>query len=381
MSKYQELVKSFDNIRKISQDFFIYGYNGRGDFPFISDRMYDNELRRIKSYLKNYVITTQTKDKKTISISSNTIYDTINPLFELFSGKSFTSNDCFLHFVLLDILSNYKTKTLNEIYDEILDNYDPIDLDIMTVRNKLHEYIDLGIIILSKENNKNLYTLQNQIIIDDKLIETLIFFQNIVPLGYILNPITSNKKSSYIYKQVFFSNVLDDEYVLILLNAIENKQPILIKQRGRKNNVIVKGMPIGIYQNMITGRRYLKVMKKGNSVFVRIDKIEEVSYLDTEYTLFEENNKKEYIKVLIHIDDNEMFIVDRIYREINEENITKIDENTYQFTLYYSNLFDSIPYVRSYFGRILKLESDNKQVLTKLERDLFSTISLYEDGE
>lgn len=381
MSKYQELVKSFDNIRKISQDFFIYGYNGRGDFPFISDRMYDNELRRIKSYLKNYVITTQTKDKKTISISSNTIYDTINPLFELFSGKSFTSKDCFLHFVLLDILSNYKTKTLNEIYDEILDNYDPIDLDIMTVRNKLHEYIDLGIIILSKENNKNLYTLQNQIIIDDKLVETLIFFQNIVPLGYILNPITSNKKSSYIYKQVFFSNVLDDEYVLILLNAIGNKQPILIKQRGRKNNVIVKGMPIGIYQNMITGRRYLKVMKKGNSVFVRIDKIEKVSYLDTEYTLFEENNKKEYIKVLIHIDDNEMFIVDRIYREINEENIIKIDENTYQFTLYYSNLFDSIPYVRSYFGRILKLESDNKQVLTKLERDLFSTISLYEDGE
>lgn len=381
MSKYQELVKSFDNIRKISQDFFIYGYNGRGDFPFISDRMYDNELRRIKSYLKNYVITTQTKDKKTISISSNTIYDTINPLFELFSGKSFTSKDCFLHFVLLDILSNYKTKTLNEIYDEILDNYDPIDLDIMTVRNKLHEYIDLGIIILSKENNKNLYTLQNQIIIDDKLIETLIFFQKIVPLGYILNPITSNKKSSYIYKQVFFSNVLDDEYVLILLNAIENKQPILIKQRGRKNNVIVKGMPIGIYQNMITGRRYLKVMKKGNSVFVRIDKIEEVSYLDTEYTLFEENNKKEYIKVLLHIDDNEMFIVDRIYREINEENIIKIDGNTYQFTLYYSNLFDSIPYVRSYFGRILKLESDNKQVLTKLQRDLFSTISLYEDGE
>lgn len=381
MSKYQELVKSFDNIRKISQDFFIYGYNGRGDFPFISDRMYDNELRRIKSYLKNYVITTQTKDKKTISISSNTIYDTINPLFELFSGKSFTSKDCFLHFVILDILSNYKTKTLNEIYDEILDNYDPIDLDIMTVRNKLHEYIDLGIIILSKENNKNLYSLQNKIIFDDKLIETLIFFQNIVPLGYILNPITSNKKSSYIYKQVFFSNVLDDEYVLILLKAIENNQPILIKQRGRKNNVIVKGMPIGIYQNMITGRRYLKVMKKGNSVFVRIDKIEEISYLDTEYTLFEENNKKEYIRVLIHIDDNEMFIVDRIYREINEKNIIKIDENTYQFTLYYSNLFDSIPYVRSYFGRILKLESNNKQVLTKLERDLFSTLALYEDGE
>ena len=39
-----------------------------------------------------------------------------------------------------------ETKSLNDIYDEILDNYNPIDLDIMTVRNKLHEYIDLGII-------------------------------------------------------------------------------------------------------------------------------------------------------------------------------------------------------------------------------------------
>ena len=52
MSKYQELVKSFDNIRKISNNFFVYGYSGRGDFNFISDRTYDNELRHIKSYLK-----------------------------------------------------------------------------------------------------------------------------------------------------------------------------------------------------------------------------------------------------------------------------------------------------------------------------------------
>ena len=146
MSKYQELVKSFDNIRKLAQDFYIYGYNGRGDFPFMSERMYDNELRRVKSYLKNYVKTVKQKDKKTVAITSESVSKTVNPLFLLFSGKSFTNVDCFLHFVLIDILCDHKERTLNEITDEIYNNYDFDVIDTMTIRHKLFEYSELGIV-------------------------------------------------------------------------------------------------------------------------------------------------------------------------------------------------------------------------------------------
>jgi len=381
MSKYQELVKSFDNIRKISQDFFIYGYNGRGDFPFVSDRMYDNELRRIKSYLKNFVKTTQTKDKKTISISSNTVYESSNPLFPLFYGKSFTTKDCFLHFTLIDILADYQLKSLNEIYDELIEEYDCQDMDIMTVRNKLHEYSDLGLINIFKKGKKNVFSLQKQITLDDDLIDAIVFFQNILPCGYILTPITKNKKSNFLYKQVFFSNVLDDEYVLVLLKAIEEKASIAIKQRGKRNQFTKKGVPSGIYHNMITGRRYVKLLHKETYSMIRIDKIDEINYLEYNLKIEDTIDDLKTISVIIHVDDSEQFIIERIYREIDKDNIDSIDDNTYRLNFKTSNLYDLIPYIRTYFGRIVYIECSDKLIEKKIKQDLMETLDLYNDGE
>lgn len=381
MSKYQELVKSFDNIRKISQDFFIYGYNGRGDFPFVSDRMYDNELRRIKSYLKNFVKTTQTKEKKTIAISSNTVHESINPLFPLFYGKSFTNKDCFLHFTIIDILANYEKKSLNEIYDELLDEYDCADMDIMTVRNKLHEYVDIGLINLSKDGKKNVYSLQSPIVLNDDIINAIVFFQNIIPCGYILTPIVNNKKSNFLYRQVFFANVLDDEYVLVLLKAIEEKKSIAIRQRGKKHEFVKKGVPCGIYHNMITGRRYVKLLHKETFSMVRIDKIEEIDYLKYDLTINSMQEELNKIIVTINVEDSEQFIIERIYREIDKDNIETIDDNTYNLIFKTHNLYDLIPYIRTYFGRIIKIECSDKLIEKKLRSDLLDTLNIYNDGD
>ena len=384
MSKYQELVKSFDNIRKLAQDFYIYGYNGRGDFPFMSERMYDNELRRVKSYLKNYVKTVKQKDKKTVAITSESVSKTVNPLFLLFSGKSFTNVDCFLHFVLIDILCDHKERTLNEITDEIYNNYDFDVIDTMTIRHKLFEYGELGIVKINKKGNRNYFSLQDSIVFDEDLIEAIVFFQNILPAGYIVSPLVEGYKSIFLYKQIFFSNVLDDEYILALLKAIERKASIRIKQKSHRHDVFRSGVPLRIIHNMITGRRYVKVKQKTNNcVDVRIDKIEAI-YIDEEtvnndITVNEE--KMRYLKVTVSVSDDEKFIIDRMNREIGEEQIEKIEDNIYCFTLYAKELLDVVPYVRTYFGRIISLESDNDYIIKKLRKDLGLTIDLYEEGE
>ena len=381
MSKYQELVKSFDNIRKISQNFFVYGFNGRGDFSFISERMYDNELRRIKSYLRNYVKMTSTKDKKTISISSNTINDAINPLFPLFLGKSFTTIDCFLHFSILDILADNTKKTLIEIALEMIERFEYDEIDIMTIRNKLHEYNQLGIILIEKENNHNLYSLQKTIILEESLVDALVFFQNILPAGYIIEPLLSHKETMYYYKQVFFGNVLDDEYVLTLLKAIRTKEKIVVKQRGKRHELTNSGLPIGIFQNMITGRRYLKLLAKNNKVLlIRVDKIDMVTCTDEK----QENNCYDYqqisfVDVTIYLNEDELFVLDRIKREVGS--YIKKGNDLYSFRLYSNVLLDLVPYIRTYFGRIVDLECDDKYILNKMKRDLFSTLELYEEGE
>lgn len=48
---YSELVKSFSRIRTYMRSFYVYGFKHRGDFDEKSARAYDNERRRIQSWV------------------------------------------------------------------------------------------------------------------------------------------------------------------------------------------------------------------------------------------------------------------------------------------------------------------------------------------
>ena len=55
MSDFSELIKNFDGIRDSLRNFFIFGYVKRSNVSGRSARSYDNELRRIKSWLKDII--------------------------------------------------------------------------------------------------------------------------------------------------------------------------------------------------------------------------------------------------------------------------------------------------------------------------------------
>ena len=55
MSRFSELIKNFDKTRDYVRDFFIYGFKMRNDFERKSSRTYDDEKRRVESWLGNYV--------------------------------------------------------------------------------------------------------------------------------------------------------------------------------------------------------------------------------------------------------------------------------------------------------------------------------------
>lgn len=55
MSEFQELVKSLAKSREYVRDFYIYGFKSREDFDNKSPRTYDNERRRMESWLASYI--------------------------------------------------------------------------------------------------------------------------------------------------------------------------------------------------------------------------------------------------------------------------------------------------------------------------------------
>lgn len=103
---YSELVKNFNKIRDYMREFYVYGFKSRDEYTKKSARSYDDERRRMESWLGDYMRFRQTPDGKNVFISIDSRVSRHNPLYKAWKTKSFTDGDITLHFVLFDILSS-----------------------------------------------------------------------------------------------------------------------------------------------------------------------------------------------------------------------------------------------------------------------------------
>ena len=157
MSSYSELIKNFEKIRAYMRDFYVYGFKSRDDYQSKSARSYDDERRRLESWLGDHMSFVRTPEGKNvfISIDSRTIRH--NPLYNAWKAKSFTDGDITLHFIIFDILHDPSVKrTISELLAEIDGKYlsgfeCPMMFDESTVRKKLKEYCEAGIIVAEKD--------------------------------------------------------------------------------------------------------------------------------------------------------------------------------------------------------------------------------------
>lgn len=117
---YSELIKNFNKIRDYMRDFYVYGFKSRDDYTKKSARSYDDEKRRIESWLGDYMKFHQTADGKNVFLSIDSRVTRHNPLYKAWKTKSFTDGDITLHFILFDILFDPSIEmSFSEITDQI----------------------------------------------------------------------------------------------------------------------------------------------------------------------------------------------------------------------------------------------------------------------
>ena len=120
---YSELIKNFERIRDYMREFYIYGFKSRNEYTAKSARSYDNERRRIESWLGDFMLFKQNSAGKNVFLSVDSRQIPHNPLYKAFKAKSFTNKDITLHFYILDILDNKDNLSLQEIVEAINDQY------------------------------------------------------------------------------------------------------------------------------------------------------------------------------------------------------------------------------------------------------------------
>ncbi len=408
MSEFRELIKSFSKSREYVRNFFVYGFKTREEFGGWSSRTYDNERRRLESWLPHYVRQEYTEKGKNIylSIDSN-LLDT-NPLYQVWKAKSFTDNDIMLHFYILDHLRASEGKTADEITDGILEQYDAV-FESQMVRRKCNEYAKAG--ILTKENSGKavLYRLnpsfEEQLQEYPGLADAIKLYQLSSPLGIVGNTIMDNvtmQNDLFRIKHNFFVHTLEDEILLSLLQAMHEERKVCITVKSTKSENIreAEGVPLKIFISTRTGRRYLCLYLTEKKRFrcARLDAIKEVGikeiYSDyRELRTKLEHNKElawgvsfqneghmrlEHVKLTLHIHEaSEAYILNRLKREGKGVEVKRIAQDTFT---YETDVFDAnemLPWIRSFTGRILDIESDCEKLKPTFERDFAAMYKMY----
>lgn len=408
MSEFKELMKSFSKSREYVRDFFVYGFKTRDEFGGWSSRTYDNERRRLESWLSDYVRQEYTEKGKNIylSIDSN-LLDT-NPLYQVWKAKSFTDNDIMLHFYILDYLREAGQETAEEITDGILDRYGML-FETQMVRRKCNEYARDGMFAREKSGKTVLYRLNppcRELLSRYPGLEDAIkLYQLSSPLGIVGNTIMDNvsiKNDLFRIKHNFFVHTLEDEILLLLLQAMheEKRICITIKSTKTENIRITEGVPLQIFISTRSGRRFLclYLTEKRRFFSVRLDAIKEAEIKEVYPDCSEirrkfDQNKRlswgvsfqnaghrhlEHVKLTLHIHEtSEAYILNRLEREGKGGVVKRIAQDTYT---YETDVFDAnemLPWIRSFTGRIVDLESDCEKLKRTFQRDFAAMYKMY----
>lgn len=408
MSDFQELIKNFSNIREYVRDFFVYGFKTRSDFKEKSPRTYDNQRRRLESWLGPYVRKDYVSGGFNLSLAIDSNLLDTNPLFQVWKTKSFTDNDIQLHFFILDFLQDGKARTAEEITDRILSDYEVL-FDIQAVRRKCNAYAKEGLLNKQKSGKTVVFSLDNTLMqwlkSNENINNALAFYQMAGNFGIIANELLEQldvQNQIFRVKHSFFVHTLEDEILFALLDSMHRRAIVKleIKSSKREMNNTVHCVPLQIFTSTRSGRRFLCAYLDSSRRFTcfRLDTVKKVFTLeeadDYEELLAklernrphlwgvsfqsEERHHLERLTMTIWaLEPTENYIVERLKREGRGGTVTRTARNTYQYETEVFDCNEMLPWIRTFIGRILSLECTAKSVEQRFYKDLQDMYEMY----
>ncbi len=83
----------------------------------------------------------------------------------------------------------------------------------------------------------------------------------------------------------------------------------------------------------------------------------------------------------LDIPENERYIVTRIESEGRNGTLSQLDETTYLYSIEVYDTMEMLPWIRTFTGRIVSLECDNRTVTDTFYKDFDSLYNMYCGGE
>lgn len=371
---YSELVKDINKTRSFIRDFYVFGFYSRDEYADlyqISPRSYDNERRRIESWLHEYLRFYQnsTGKKSFLSVDGSTILH--NPIYRAFKAKSFTANDALLHFCLMDLFADGQMIGPSQIEDLLWDEYSDLFAekglpDMKTIRLKLEDLTRLGLLVKTKEKRSTRYQIISTEIdqvfssadADEALPglwDALSFFSENAPLGvigsFLLDKNNNNEAllQPFHFRHHYLMQAIDSEILCELLLAIDDKRRIQIRvDSAFQGSMQYMNIPLKVFVSTANGREYLLSVNEETKrfYFTRLDRIVWVKQMDispswdqmleqfhlVQHQLWgvsfgglEEVRPPVHLEMEIAVRESEDFIINRLEREKRNGTVIRLE--------------------------------------------------------
>lgn len=397
---YSELIKDFSRIRTYLRSFYVYGFRHRDEFTEKSARSYDNERRRVESWLGDYMSFGQDEDGRRVFLSVDSRAVSENPLYRAFRSKSFTDRDITLHFHILDLLKVTGGLSITGMMDELSDRLSEFETDEVpdesTVRKKLKEYVSLGLLVTEKRGRETFYVLSEDTLDLSTWDAALAFFSESSPLGVIGSFVKDRfpeRFPFFRFKHHYILNALDSEILYELFSAIGEHRLVTFTSQKQRTTVL----PLKVYIGTQTGRQYLLACSPESMrfSFYRADLMDNVkagkifdlpddlsSHLDAfcSHAWGVTGNNctcLERIEMTVYVGPDEGHIVERLEREKRCGSVKQADERHWQFSADVYDALEMLPWLRTFTGRITDLKCTNDLVLSRFSEDFEEMVRLY----
>ena len=398
---YSELIKNFNRIRAYMRAFYVYGFRHRGEYDQKSARGYDDERRRVESWLGEYMVFRQDAKGRRFFLSVDSRAIAHNPLYRAFRARSFTDRDIMLHFHLMDILAVSGPLPIFDIMEALtarLNTFEDVDYpDESTVRRKLSECVELGLIVREKRGRETRYRRAEDRVCLETWQEALDFFSEAAPLGVIgdfCRDKVGERPSLFRFKHHYILNALDSEVLCALADAIGQRRVVQLTMGRRRISVA----PMKLYISTQTGRQYVLAWaswREGFS-FYRIDAIDAVrpgdaaqlpGDIEARLADFASHawgasggGKRVHIEMTVYVGEGEAHIPCRLEREKRCGQVEQVDEHHWRFTAEVWDALELMPWIRTFIGRITDLRCDDPEIVRRFREDMAAMAEMYGGG-
>ena len=403
---FSELIKNFERVRRYLREFLVYGFRTREEVGSRSARSYDNERRRLESWLGDFMSFRRTASGKAVFFAADSRQLAHNPLYAAFKARSFTDADITLYFLLLDLLEG-ASLTLAEVEEGLIRNYPSAFAESMpdasTLRKKLEEYAALGLTEKSRSGRTVRYRKGEDFPLEPWA-EALAFFSEAAPCGAVgsfLLDLLPERPSPFGFKHRHLTQAMESEVLCDLLRACREGREVEMRSftrrgRGEKEQKVV---PLSVFVSVQSGRRYLMAWNDSQKAVrsYRLDYTAEVrpgpirpdvarlrqKLEDLRPRMFGVQTGKEEREVsfTVRLLAGEGYVADRLRAEARCGRVENLGQGRWRFSAVVCNDEEINPWMRTFLGRLEDFRFSHRSTELRFRSDLERMYELYDVPE